>query len=98
MNLEVRKLIEHYEEKYGRGWLYGYIYPAVTRTLQAMGRVIRSETDKGVIVLMDERYTWRNYRKTFPRDIELIVTLEPEKYVAKFFQGEESSQANVAPP
>ncbi len=87
MNLETRTLIEYYEEKYGRGWLYGYIYPAITRTLQAMGRVIRSETDRGVVVLMDERYTWRNYKKAFPRDLDFVVTLEPEKYVRGFFGG-----------
>ncbi len=85
MTLETRKLIEYYEEKYGRGWLYGYIFPAMTKVLQAMGRLIRSEKDRGVVVLMDERYTWKNYRKAFPRDLEFIVTTEPEKYAASFF-------------
>jgi len=86
MTLEVKKLIDYYEEKYGRGWLYGYIYPAITKVLQAMGRVIRSEKDRGVMVLMDERYTWKNYRKAFPRDLDFVVTVEPEKYVEEFFR------------
>ena len=87
MNIETEAIIGYYEEKYGRGWLYGYIYPAMTKVLQAMGRAIRSEEDRSIIVLMDERYTWRNYRKALPRDLETITTTEPENYVEKFFSG-----------
>lgn len=85
MNIEIKALIDYYDEKYGRGWLYGYIYPALAKVLQAMGRVIRSETDRGVIVLMDERYTWKNYMKAFPRDFSAIKTSNPVFYIKEFF-------------
>ncbi len=85
MNIEIKALIDYYDEKYGRGWLYGYIYPALAKVLQAMGRVIRSETDRGVIVLMDERYTWKNYSKAFPRDFSAIKTSNPVFYIKEFF-------------
>ena len=45
---------------------YGYFFPACIRTLQNAGRCIRSETDKGVIVFLDQRYAWSHYLKYFP--------------------------------
>ena len=84
-SLETKALIDYYDFKFDRGWDYGYIYPAMNRVLQAAGRCIRSETDKGVIVLMDERFRWRNYCKCFPGDLEFIVTELPGKYVKRFF-------------
>lgn len=87
-NLETKSLIEYYDFKYERGRDYGYIYPAMNRALQAAGRCIRSETDKGAIVLMDERFKWRNYAECFPSDFEFIVTEIPEKYVRRFFSDE----------
>ncbi len=84
-NLEIKSLIEYYDFKFNRGWDYGYIYPAMNRALQAAGRCIRSETDRGVIILMDERFLWRNYSKCLPKDFEFIVSEVPEKYVRRFF-------------
>jgi DNA excision repair protein ERCC-2 len=83
--LETKALIEYYDFVFERGWDYGYIYPAMNRVLQAAGRCIRSETDKGVIVLMDERFKWKNYSKCFPLDMDFITSEIPDKYVKKFF-------------
>ncbi len=85
-DLETKSLIEYYDFRFNRGWDYGYIYPAMNRALQAAGRCIRSETDRGAIILMDDRFMWRNYSKCFPRDFEFIVSEMPEKYVRKFFE------------
>jgi len=84
-DLETNALIEYYDFKFDRGWDYGYIYPAMNRALQAAGRCIRSETDKGAIVFMDERFMWRNYSKCFPADLKLVVTEKPEEYLGRFF-------------
>ena len=84
-SLETKALIEYYDFVYERGWDYGYIFPAMNRVLQAAGRCIRSETDKGAIILMDERFKWKNYSKCFPLDMEFIVTETPEKYLKRFF-------------
>jgi DNA excision repair protein ERCC-2 len=48
------------------GFAYAYQYPGFNRVLQASGRVIRTETDRGVIVLIDERFTQPRYRHLFP--------------------------------
>ncbi len=83
--LETEALIAYYDFKFGRGWDYGYIYPAMNRALQAAGRCIRSETDRGAIILMDDRFNWQNYKKCFPKDMNFIVTEVPEAHVGRFF-------------
>ena len=85
-DLEVRSLIEYYDFKFGQGFDYGYVFPAMNRTLQAAGRCIRSETDRGAIVLLDERFAWANYRRCFPEDFEFEVTDEPRAELAHFFR------------
>jgi DNA excision repair protein ERCC-2 len=50
----------------GMGFAYAYQYPGFNRVLQATGRVIRTETDRGIIVLLDERFTQARYRKLYP--------------------------------
>jgi DNA excision repair protein ERCC-2 len=84
-NLETQALIDYYDFKFERGWDYGYIYPAMNRAMQAAGRCIRSESDRGAVILLDERFKWANYRKCFPSDFEFLVTEIPEKYLKRFF-------------
>ncbi len=48
------------------GRAYAYVYPGLERVLQAAGRVIRSEYDKGVVLLLDERYLAEEYRELLP--------------------------------
>jgi DNA excision repair protein ERCC-2 len=84
-NIETAALIDYYQEKFGKGWEYGYIYPAVIKALQAAGRGIRKETDRVAIVFMDERFKWKNYRKILGDGRRFIITSEPEKYVKKFW-------------
>jgi DNA excision repair protein ERCC-2 len=56
----------YYEEQYGRGFAYAYLYPGMTRVIQSAGRVIRSETDVGIIALLDKRFTYTNYAALLP--------------------------------
>lgn len=60
-DLETKSVVSCYNRHYGKGMEYGYIYPAVQKVVQAAGRAIRSETDKAVVVYLDERFMWRNY-------------------------------------
>lgn len=90
MNLETQALIDYFEEKFGKGWSYGYIYPGVTRAIQAAGRCIRNEQDRGVAIFMDDRYTWRNYKRAFPRDFSFIVTRDPIPYIRAFWSSTRS--------
>ena len=54
------------EETLGDGFSYAYRYPGMHKVLQAAGRLIRSEEDRGVLLLMDDRYTQRDYRELMP--------------------------------
>ncbi len=62
-----RELIcSYYQDKYEEGKEYAYLYPGLNRVMQAAGRVIRTETDRGVAVLVDDRLKDPAYRKMFP--------------------------------
>ncbi len=84
-DLETKKLIDYYDAKYGKGWDYGYSLPAMTKCLQGAGRCIRSETDRGVIVFLDKRFSWGSYYKCFPKDWEIKMTALYEERVKEFF-------------
>jgi DNA excision repair protein ERCC-2 len=62
-----RDLISAYfQEKNGLGFEYAYVYPGLNRVIQAAGRVIRSETDRGVVLLMDSRFAQPRYQELLP--------------------------------
>jgi DNA excision repair protein ERCC-2 len=62
-----RELIKDYFDRQNtNGFAYAYQYPGFNRVLQATGRVIRTEADRGIIVLIDERFTHTRYRQLFP--------------------------------
>lgn len=60
-------LKDYFNIKYGKGFDYAYTYPGITKVIQAVGRVIRSETDRGVALLLDERFDYPIYHKLFPK-------------------------------
>ncbi|MCP4689418.1 MAG: ATP-dependent DNA helicase, partial [Desulfobacterales bacterium] len=62
-----RELIrEYFTRREGVGFEFAYQYPGFNRVLQAAGRVIRSESDRGVVMLIDARFGERRYRSLFP--------------------------------
>ena len=59
---------EYFQENKNCGYEYAYLYPGMNKVMQAAGRVIRSEQDRGVILLIDERYSNYQYRNLFPAE------------------------------
>jgi len=59
---------DYYDNKNHKGFEYSYMYPGMNKVMQAAGRLIRSETDRGVILLLDERFSRWDYQKLFPRE------------------------------
>lgn len=59
-------LRDYYETTRERGYDYAYTFPGMNRVLQAAGRVIRREEDRGVIVLIDDRWADARYKMLFP--------------------------------
>ena len=95
-DLETNALIDYYDKKFKNGWNYGYVYPAFNKIIQNAGRCIRSSTDKGVIVFLDERFTWPQYYRCFPQTWKMKVTVESyEDKIKKFFGKDVSKQAKL---
>ena len=84
-DIEAKLLIEYYDDKYGKGFEYGYVLPAITKCLQNAGRCIRSETDKGAIIFLDERYALQNYYQCFPEEWDIEVEVDYASVLKEFF-------------
>lgn len=77
-----RGLQHYYDMKFGKGWEYTVKAPAVRKILQSSGRVVRSETDKGAVLILDERAVhFKDYLEGL-RPIE-----EPVEGIKGFFSG-----------
>lgn len=64
---EVNQAIcQRMQARFGRGYDYTYVYPGLQKVVQAAGRVIRTHTDTGTVLLMDERYSEYRYRRLLP--------------------------------
>jgi len=72
-NIEQELIRQYFEKEFGRGFEYAYRNPGMNKVVQAAGRVIRSETDRGVMVLIGKRFGTEYYRCTMPEywDIEI---------------------------
>jgi DNA excision repair protein ERCC-2 len=91
--LENDLIKDHFDRQNGSGFAYAYQYPGFNRVLQATGRVIRTEADRGIIVLIDERFTHARYRHLFPthwRGFKVVQnTSEITDKLAHFWSREE---------
>lgn len=59
---------DYFNHNMGEGFEYAYVYPGMNKVLQAAGRVIRSETDRGAVLLIDDRYSTFRYKELFPNE------------------------------
>lgn len=64
---ERQMLCDYFDEKNGHGFDYAYRYPGMNKVQQAAGRVIRTTEDRGVVLLLDERFLARANLEIFPR-------------------------------
>ncbi|MCI9442659.1 MAG: ATP-dependent DNA helicase [Ruminococcus sp.] len=67
-------LREYFDSRNLSGFDYSYLYPGMNKVLQSAGRVIRTEEDQGIILLLDERFQGRQYQEMFPREWSGIQT------------------------
>jgi Rad3-related DNA helicase len=59
-------ICERMQAMFGRGYDYTYVFPGMQKVVQAAGRVIRTQTDTGAVLLMDDRYREHRYRTLLP--------------------------------
>ena len=63
----VNKVIcERMQTRFGSGYDYTYLFPGIQKVVQAAGRVIRTQSDTGTVMLLDDRYQEYRYRKLLP--------------------------------
>lgn len=75
-----RELISDYFKDLGKnGFDYSYKIPGMNKVLQAAGRVIRTDDDKGVIILLDDRFMDRSYTSLFPREWDDVIVTDSDK-------------------
>jgi Rad3-related DNA helicase len=66
ISTELNIIKEHYDKTRENGYAYTYTYPGMIKVMQAAGRVIRSENERGVVVLLDDRFATPEYRGIMP--------------------------------
>ena len=90
LNFESDQIMEYYKIHGLPGYEYAYLNPGMNKVMQAVGRVIRSEKDRGVVLLIDERYTYRSYMSLFKEEwsnYEVVYSSEEvKKEVTNFFK------------
>jgi len=74
-----------FQERWGQGFRHAYLLPGLTRVVQAAGRVIRSPDDRGVVVLVGQRFLQREVQAFFPADWEPQRSARPWEDVERFF-------------
>jgi DNA excision repair protein ERCC-2 len=90
VSFEQELLKQYYDEQYGSGFEFAYLIPGMTRVVQSAGRVIRSETDIGIIALLCKRFTQESYTRYVPADCyeespRELVSRKPASEIRAFF-------------
>ena len=86
-----RELIrDYYEGKQGNGFNYAYLYPGINKVIQSVGRLIRSQQDKGIIVLAGERFADDEINQLFPdywfeNEGDVVITEEYVEMIKSFW-------------
>lgn len=100
VSFEQELLKQYYDERYGAGFEFAYLIPGMTRVVQSAGRVIRSETDIGVIALLCRRFTQAPYTRFFPADWyeespRELISKKPASEIRAFFEAKATPQLRL---
>jgi len=95
INLRQNQIRDYFNEKNGRGYDYAYVFPGMNKVLQAAGRVIRTEEDSGIVLLIDSRFAAQQYRELMPghwTDVLILHSTDQlDAVLGKHWQGLNSS-------
>ena len=87
-----RELIKiYYDHKNGNGFNYAYLYPGINKVIQSVGRLIRSQQDRGIIVLAGERFARDEINQLFPeywfeKEGDVVITEDLEETITSFWK------------
>lgn len=88
VNHEQELIKEYYDEKKNAGFSYAYQLPGMNKVIQAAGRVIRTMTDRGIVLLLDQRYTNPHYSQLLPpnwQDRKIVRSTQAITQLAEAF-------------
>ncbi|MFX0184021.1 MAG: ATP-dependent DNA helicase [Candidatus Hodarchaeota archaeon] len=97
VSFEREILRQYYEERFGNGFAYAYQFPGLTRTFQAAGRLIRTATDRGIIVFIGRRFATPFYANYFPpyyyqQNPSELISNEPKVEIEQFWNEMDQTQ------
>ncbi|UHP10350.1 ATP-dependent DNA helicase [Listeria marthii] len=87
LNHESDLIKDYYNKTIGRGFDYAYQIPGMNKVLQAVGRVIRGESDRGVVLLIEERFSADRYRALFPAHWNHAKTVKSTQEISREVNG-----------
>ena len=101
ISLQRELLRKYYEEACGDGFLYAYLQPGMTKVIQAAGRLIRSEKDRGFILLVCNRFLQSGYAELLPQSWYAehpgsLISANPAEEIREFFQTSKPAFAQIA--
>lgn len=79
ISMEKDLIRDYFDHHHGAGFEYAYLFPGIIRVLQAAGRVIRTENDRGVVFLIGQRFVTPQYRNLLPVEWQPIRVRDGEK-------------------
>lgn len=88
IGLERELIKDHFDKKEEEGYHYAYTFPGFNKVLQAAGRLIRTERDRGIILLIDDRFNNSLYKNLFPnewRNYQVVNQKTVKKYIDNFW-------------
>lgn len=77
------QLKDYYQEKFSKGFEYAYTYQGMNKVIQAVGRVIRTDSDYGIAILIDDRFNTSLYKKLFPMEWKKYEIIDNPKNLKK---------------
>ena len=83
INEQNNQLKTYYDQTFGKGFDYAYTYPGMNKVIQAVGRVIRRDSDYGIAILIDDRFTTKTYQTLFPPEWKHYQVVKKPKELSK---------------
>ena len=96
-------LRQYYDQQNEMGMAYAYVYPGMNKVIQAVGRLIRSASDRGIVVLIGERFAADEFNAILPeywfkREGDLVITDHYKQAIREFWQKMEREEEAPAGP
>jgi DNA excision repair protein ERCC-2 len=93
---ERERIRQYFEAVNGQGFAYAYMFPGINRVLQAAGRVIRTDADRGAVLLIDRRYGSLRYRSLLPSHWQIRRASARESFAADLDRFWETTDTSAA--